>query len=74
MYVLSIRKLYHLHPQSHPYPHLPDPGLDGLHDLLVLRRLRQAAGEIHHRDVRRGHPEGHTAVGSMEGYPLVMSK
>ena len=42
--------------------HVPtDPGLDGLHDLLVLRRLRQAAGEVHHRDVRCGHAEGHTA-------------
>ena len=38
----------------------PKRSLDGFHNIIVLGRLRQTAGQVHHGDVRRGDAEGHT--------------
>ena len=41
--------------------------LDGRHNVVVLGRLLQTAGKVHHGHVRRGHAEGHTGQLAVHG-------
>ena len=47
-------------------PPTPQRSLDGFHNIIVLGRLRQTAGQVHHGDVRCGNAEGHTGERSNE--------
>lgn len=65
-FLKPTQKTQQNHPNSSFSFEATKRSLDGFHNIIVLGRLRQTAGQVHHGDVRCGNAEGHTGERSNE--------